>query len=119
MSGYLQSGDILLLATSSFILAVPQELLTESFSLQLPSDMAELLTPTLHKSGDGTSSALILTFASSESPAPRPQPELASDLPEEKKQLPEKQEHEIHPSLHHTLETEKNEEEKKSTMTIS
>ncbi len=101
VSGYLQSGDIILLATASFITSVPKTLLTESFTLQLPSDMAELLTPTLHKSEDGTPAATIITFASSESVAPKPaEPEdETEELPKEKKQLPEKQTHEIHPSL--------------------
>jgi hypothetical protein len=101
VSGYLQSGDIILLATASFITSVPKTLLTESFTLQLPSDMAELLTPTLHKSEDGTPAATIITFASSESVTPKPaEPEdETEELPKEKKQLPEKQTHEIHPSL--------------------
>jgi hypothetical protein len=120
VSGYLQSGDILFLATASFITTIPQELITESVSLQLPSDMAELLTPSLHKSNDGTPAAIILTFASSESPAPKPQPDASSDFPEEKKQLPVKQEHEIHPSLNqHELQEEPSLEDVEAELPIS
>lgn len=98
VSGYLQSGDIVLLATESFIKAVPQSLLSESFALQLPSDMAELVTPTLHKNDEGTAAAIILTFASSEGNIAKA-PVIEPDLPEERKQPQPIEEHHIHPSL--------------------
>lgn len=62
-SGYLQTDDILLLATDAFMKSLPLAKLSEAFTLQLPSNMADFITPLLESSVNGAAAGLILTFA--------------------------------------------------------
>lgn len=61
-SGYLQTGDIVLLQTEQFSERITPEKLSEALDLNLPSDIAETLTPTIHGGENGGASAIILSF---------------------------------------------------------
>jgi methyl-accepting chemotaxis protein len=59
-SGYLENNDIILLETTQFTQLVTDETLAKALELSLPSDIAETLTPSIHKSDDGGASAIIV-----------------------------------------------------------
>jgi type II secretory pathway pseudopilin PulG len=61
-SGFLANDDILLLQTKQFADIVSDTMISESLELSLPSDIAETLTPHVHKSEDGGASAIIIAF---------------------------------------------------------
>lgn len=61
-SGIMENEDILILETEQFSsLISPKELLA-AFELSLPSDIAESLSPTIHKADNGAASAIILRY---------------------------------------------------------
>jgi hypothetical protein len=61
-SGILQTGDILLLGTQTFFTMISSSQLEEALSLQLPSDMAESLSPSMQDKTAGTEAALFLAY---------------------------------------------------------
>lgn len=61
-SGRLQQGDIILLQTDHFTQNVPDADITAAFELQLPSGIAESLSPCVHKKEDGGQAAIIIAY---------------------------------------------------------
>ncbi len=61
-SGYLQNDDLLLLQTEHFASLVSDTDLQAAFELTLPNDIAETLTPNVHKAEDGAASAIVIMF---------------------------------------------------------
>ncbi len=61
-SGFLENGDIVLLETLQFVENVKEEDIISALSLQLPSDMAEALSPKVHEKEIGGASAIIITY---------------------------------------------------------
>lgn len=61
-SGVLQSDDIIILQTQEFSEKVTKEKLEEALSLDLPNDIAEVLTPNIHNSEQGASASIVLSY---------------------------------------------------------
>jgi predicted nucleic acid-binding protein len=61
-SGFLKQGDTILIQTDRFAQNVSDLHISEAFKLQLPSDIAESLSPHVHKTEDGAQAAIILTY---------------------------------------------------------
>lgn len=61
-SGVLQSDDIILLQTQEFAQKITKTKLEEALSLDRPNDIAEVLTPDVHKEEQGASAAIILSY---------------------------------------------------------
>ncbi len=61
-SGYLANDDILLLQTEQFSQLISEKELEAALELSLPNDIAETLTPNVHKAENGGASAIIVTF---------------------------------------------------------
>src|SRR3990167_4622579 len=62
-SGYLQTGDTLILETDAFSKVIPLQSLADSLDHQSPSEIAEILAPLVHEKGDeGAAAAMIISF---------------------------------------------------------
>ena len=61
-SGHLQQGDIILLQTDHFTQNVPDANINSAFELQLPSGIAESLSPHVHEKEDGSQAAIIIAY---------------------------------------------------------
>lgn len=61
-SGFLQTGDLILIQTDSFAKNTSREDLDKALSLELPNDIAESLTPGIDEAGDGTQAAIIISY---------------------------------------------------------
>lgn len=61
-SGYLKHDDIIILATNSFIDIVP----ASEFSDVSPAENAEILSPKIHKTDEGTASATVIRYQEQE-----------------------------------------------------
>jgi hypothetical protein len=61
-SGRLQPGDIILLQSDHFTQNVPDANITAAFELQLPSGIAESLSPHVHEKEDGGQAAIIIAY---------------------------------------------------------
>lgn len=84
-SGYLTTGDIIMLQTKQFSSAVSEKTLATSLEYTLPSDIAETLSPHIHQGNEAAASAVIVSFQGV------PQEEVEQDMEElvEKAQNPE------------------------------
>ncbi len=78
-SGILQANDIIVLGTKGFFHVIPPKTLTQSLSLQLPSDMVESLTPLLQEKETGEEAGLFLKFSGDAQLAP-PSPEIQEEV---------------------------------------
>ncbi len=61
-SGFLQTGDLVLIQTDSFSKNTSQEDLDKALSLELPNDIAESLTSRIDEAGDGSQAAIIISY---------------------------------------------------------
>ncbi|MBU3978954.1 hypothetical protein KKE68_04615 [Patescibacteria group bacterium] len=61
-SGRLRQGDIILLQTDHFTQNITEQNITAAFELQLPNDIAESLSPHVHKKEDGSQAAIIIAY---------------------------------------------------------
>ncbi len=61
-SGFLQNGDLIILATEGFTKAVSKDQLLESLDNLPPSEIAENLAPTIHESDEAGAAAIILSY---------------------------------------------------------
>ncbi len=61
-SGFLEDGDIIVLQTHQFSKNVPHERIKEALSIDLPSDIAEILSPHMHEQEDGGQAAIIVAY---------------------------------------------------------
>ena len=78
VSGYLKDKDTVILETRQFTKDISEDTLRSAFELILPSDIAEALSPQIHKSDDGDQAAIIIAYHGFSSPA-----ENEESLPEE------------------------------------
>ena len=67
-SGFVENGDIIILQTSKFASDISEETLSQALELELPSDIAESLSPVMHTAPDvenadlGASAAIIIRY---------------------------------------------------------
>lgn len=61
-SGFLESGDTLVLATKQFAALIPVEKLAATLNHHPPIDVAETLTPLLHDKEDGAAASIIVSY---------------------------------------------------------
>lgn len=61
-SGFLQSGDLIILATEGFTKTVSKDQLLSSLDNLPPSEIAENLAPTIHESDEAGAAAIILSY---------------------------------------------------------
>ena len=61
-SGFLESGDMMILETLSFEESVSSSVLLETLINNSPTDAAEILSPRIHKEKDGSATALIYKY---------------------------------------------------------
>jgi hypothetical protein len=61
-SGYLMPGDTILFQTDHFTKNIPMTNITQALELQLPSDIAESLSPYVHQKENGAQAAIIITY---------------------------------------------------------
>lgn len=61
-SGQMRQGDIILLQTDHFAQNIEGKNITSAFELQLPNDIAESLSPHVHKKEDGSQAAIIIAY---------------------------------------------------------
>ncbi|HSD98942.1 MAG TPA: hypothetical protein VLB73_04625 [Patescibacteria group bacterium] len=90
-SGFLETGDTVLLATPSFGKIFPHEELVQAFDHKSAEELAEILAPKVHNAEDGAASALAFTYHEDETtPAepPRHDEKHEQEKKEEEKSLP-------------------------------
>ncbi len=68
-SGILQQADTIILQTDHFSKNIPDEIIATALELQLPSSIAENLSPHVHKKEDGNQAAIIITYNGTNKPA--------------------------------------------------
>ncbi len=61
-SGYIKQHDIIILETKQFAELVSLPNIKEATDLQLPNDIAEMLSPTIHNAENGGASAIVLSI---------------------------------------------------------
>ncbi len=61
-SGYLKNKDTIVLETKQFTKDISEEALSSALELDLPSDIAEALSPQVHKKDDGDQAAIIISY---------------------------------------------------------
>lgn len=61
-SGFLETGDILILETRAFAEKIPASQLLDTFSENTVADAAEILSPHIHKEKDGACAALFFSY---------------------------------------------------------
>ncbi|MEX2007588.1 MAG: LytR C-terminal domain-containing protein [Candidatus Levyibacteriota bacterium] len=61
-SGFLQNGDLVILATEDFSEAVSKDQLVASLDSLVPSEIAENLAPAIHESDEAGAAAIILSY---------------------------------------------------------
>lgn len=61
-SGYLQNDDIILIQTTQFANNVPAKIIMPALEYNLPSDIAETITPYVHGKTDGGATAIVLCY---------------------------------------------------------
>lgn len=61
-SGFLQNNDVLILQTPEFSELVSKDILAQSIDNQSPSEIAEILAPTIHQSDKGGAASVILKY---------------------------------------------------------
>ncbi len=66
-SGFLQSGDIIILQTKQFSEIITKNLLISSLDNQPPSEISEILAPLVHEHGKGGSAAIVIGYKPGES----------------------------------------------------
>lgn len=81
-SGFLQTGDLILIQTDSFAKNTSAQELDKALSLELPNDIAENLAPRIEESDDGTQAAIIISYTGAPQ-APKVLKHDASDTPPE------------------------------------
>lgn len=82
-SGFLQNNDVLILQTPQFSELVSKDTLANSIDNQTPSEIAEILAPTIHQSDKGGAASIILRYKD-ESPPPSVE-ETSSQAPKQEK----------------------------------
>jgi len=61
-SGFLQNGDLVILATEGFSQTISKDQLVSSLESVLPSDIAESLAPTIHETEEAAAAAIIISY---------------------------------------------------------
>ena len=61
-SGLLSNNDTIVLETGQFAHDITDETLTSALDLALPNDIAEALSPQIHKQDDGGQAAIIVVY---------------------------------------------------------
>jgi hypothetical protein len=95
-SGILQQDDIILLQTEHFTKNVSDENIATALELQLPSDIAENLSPYVHKKEDAKQAAIIIAYNGTTKNTPPPSQlaeednAFASIIPKDSSAIPKK-----------------------------
>lgn len=84
-SGFLEGGDMMVLATHAFSKTVSNQAMLDAASNNSVIDTAEILSPQIHKEKDGAAAALILSYhEDAETSNIAPIPEMPTEKPDTK-----------------------------------
>lgn len=61
-SGYLKSGDTVVLETGPFAQSIDHEIVKEALELTLPTDIVEALSPPMHEKNHGGQAAIVIVY---------------------------------------------------------
>ncbi len=81
-SGYLEQDDVVVLQTHQFAKDMSIDTISSALELNLPSDIAEALSPAMHEKDDGGQAAIIISYKEAHKPIAEPLVEEESIIPD-------------------------------------
>lgn len=91
LSGFLETGDLVLLHTPSFAKIFPHDELTVAFDNKSAEELSEFFAPKVHEAQDGSVSALVFSY--------HEEPTYAQEMPKKEPEESHEEEKEVHQPL--------------------